>query len=233
MNNCDGLTGEVSVTTSTLTSENVEELIFNQQGLLIRHTNRATGQSDDYSYDFDSNFGFKLTNKTDSHGKLVSYITKWNDDGSLAEIRGSDNSRIVYLDSEEFYKKITHYKGSSVIKTDCYDDKYRLVKTILPNNVTIEYGYNPQGDVISMMKIQGTNVTDQSSFDYDYEENVETGRHWVTKTQFDDTRILQTKVRHFYQTTARLQSDNRIKYEIDWNFDKEPTIVTDKNLLRN
>ena len=233
MNNCDGLTGEVSVTTSTLTSENVEELIFNQQGLLIRHTNRATGQSDDYSYDFDSNFGFKLTNKTDSHGKLVSYITKWNDDGSLAEIRGSDNSRIVYLDSEEFYKKITHYKGSSVIKTDCYDDKYRLVKTILPNNVTIEYGYNPQGDVISMMKIQGTNVTDQSSFDYDYEENVETGRHWVTKTQFDDTRVLQTKVRHFYQTTARLQSDNRIKYEIDWNFDKEPTIVTDKNLLRN
>ena len=46
MNNCDGLMGEVSVTTSSAGSDNEEEFVFNQQGLLIRHANRATGQSE-------------------------------------------------------------------------------------------------------------------------------------------------------------------------------------------
>ena len=225
MNNCDGLMGEVSLTTSTITSEEVEEYVFNQQGLLIRQANRATGKSDDYAYDFDSTFGFKLVSKTDSRGKSVYYTTKWDDYGSLAEIKGSDNSRIVYLDDMEFYKKIMYYKGPTLVKTDCYDNNYRLVKTVLPSNVYIQYSYNPQGDVTSMMKIHGESMVEENTFDYDYEENAQTGRHWVTKSQYNETKSVLTKVRHFYQTTSRVQSDIRLKYEIDWNFESEPTIV--------
>ena len=231
MNNCDGLTGEVSVTTTAASgSENVEEYVFNQQGLLIRHANRATGQSEDYSYDFDPTFGFKMVSKTDARGKMVSYSTKWNDDGSLAEIKGSDGSRMVYLYSEEYFKKIVHYKGNSVVKTDCFDSNFRLVKTILTGNVTVDYWYNPQGDVSSMTKMRGEDVLEENTYEYDYEENSETGRHWTSKSQFNDNnKLLQTKVRHFYQTTYRLQSNSNPHFEIDWNFEDDPVIVNDKN----
>lgn len=232
MNSCDGLTGEVTLTTSSVGSESEEKLIFNQQGLLIRRFNLSTGQSDDYTYDFDSSFGFKLISKTDTHGKMVSYTTKWNDNGSLAEVKGSDGSRVVYLDSEEYWKKIMYYKGTGLIRTDCYDNKYRLVKSLLPNNVTIEYGYNPQGDVTSMMRIRGTEVIEECTYEYDYYENPETGRHWSTMSQFKDAKLMLTKVRHFYQTVNRVQSDSRQHYEIDWNFENEPVIVSEKDLQR-
>ena len=233
MNNCDGLMGEVSVTTSSMSSENQEEYVFNQQGLLIRHANRATGQSEDYTYDFDPSFGFKLIYKTDAHGRNVNYTTKWNDDGSLAEIKGSDGSRIEYLDSEECFKKILHYKGNSLVKTDCFDSNYRLVKSILPGNQTVEYWYNPQGDVSAMNKMHGDNIVEESTFEYDYEENAETGRHWVSKSQYNENnKLVLTRVRHFYQTTNRLQADVRQRYEIDWNFENEPVAVRDKGLAR-
>lgn len=232
MNNCDGLTGEVTLTTSSVGTENEEQYVFNQQGLLIRHLNRATGQSDDYAYDFDSSFGFELVSKTDTHGKMINYTTKWNDDGTLSEVKGSDGSRIVYLDSEEYLKKIMYYKGTTVIKTDCYDKNYRLVKTLLPNNVTVDYNYNPQGDVTAMMKMKGIEVAEESTYGYDYEENIETGRHWVSKSQFNDSKLVQSKVRHFYQTTYRVQADLRQYFEIDWNFENEPTIVNEKDLPR-
>ncbi len=234
MNGCDGLQGEVSVTTTNPNgSENVEEFVFNQQGLIIRHANRATNQSEDYAYDFDSTFGFKMVSKTDARGRTVNYQTKWNDDGSLAEIKGSDGSRIVYMDSEECFKKVLHYKGNSVVKTDCFDSHYRLVKSILSGNQTVEYWYNPQGDVSSMTKMHGTDIVEENTFEYDYEENTETGRHWVSKTQFNsNNKVVQTRVRHFYQTINRVQSDARQYFEIDWNFENEPTAVSDKDLPR-
>lgn len=230
MNNCDGLMGEVTVTTSSTGAENVEEFVFNQQGLLIRHVNRATGQSEDYAYDFDPYFGFKMISKTDAHGRAVGYMTKWNDDGTLAEIKGSDGSRIVYPYSEEYFKQIIYYKGNSVVKTDCYDSNYRLVKTILPGNQSIEYWYNPQGDVSSMTKMKGSEVVETSTYEYEYEENPEMGRRWITKTQYNDNnKLVQTKVRHFYQMTNRVQSDVRPHYELDWNFENEPSLVNMPN----
>lgn len=234
MMGCDGLLGEVTVTTTSTGTENLEQLVFNQQGLLIRHANRATGQSEDYVYDFDPIFGFKMLSKTDAKGRTVTYATRWNYDGSLSEIIGSDGSRMVYHDSDEYMKKIMHYKGKSLVKTDYFDGNYRLVKSLLPGNQEVGYGYNPQGDVSSMTKMQGTDVKEQNSYEYEYEENPETGRHWITRTQYNGSnKIVQTKVRHFYQTIYRIQSDGRQQYKIDWNFESEPEVVKGEDITRN
>ena len=173
-----------------------------------------------------------MVSKTDAHGRSVTYTTKWYDDGSLAEISGSDGSKIVYLNSDECFKKIMYYKGNTVVKTDSYDDHYRLVKSSLTGNQTLTYGYNPQGDVSSMTKMHGTETVEENTFEYDYEENTGTGRHWTTKTQYNENnKVVKTTVRHFYQTTNRVQSDTRQYYEIDWNFEEAPVIVKDKNKL--
>jgi len=73
--------------------------------------------------------------------------------------------------------------------------------------------------------MQGMDISEMYTYDYEYEENANTGRHWTTRTQYNGSNTVMTRVRHFYQTTSRVQSDELLKYEIDWNFDNEPAIV--------
>lgn len=218
MNDCDGLTGTVRISTSTEYTEDSEELFeFNAQGLMTSHYSSKTGLQEYYSYSFDPERGFMLDSKTDINDKMVTYTTSWGFMGALAEIKGSDGSRISYGYSDDYFKKLTYYKGNTLIKTDYYDSDYRLVKSVRPGNVTIEYERNEKGDVVSMAKKRGSMVMEETTYQYEYGTKGDAKNLPLRIFQYNNGNFVLVKDRSFYQTTDRVLCTGNGGIAINWH----------------
>lgn len=218
MMDCDGLTGSVKILTRTEYTDDSEELLdFNSQALMTSRYNSKTGIQESYSYTFDQDHGFILDSKTDANGKTVTYTTSWGFMGALAEIKGSDGSRINYGYSDDFYKKITYYNGNTLVKTDYYDSNYRLIKSVRPGNVTIEYERNNMGDVVSMTKKRGSTTLEETTYQYEYGTKGDAKNLPIRISQYNNGNYVLAKDRTFYQITDRVLLSGDNGKTIDWH----------------
>lgn len=216
VNNCDGLVGRVEENIdSEYAYDGTEYFNFNKQGLLTNYYNSRTDVSEQYDYDFDPDHGFVLLSKTDASGKTITYTTQWDIGGSLREIRGSDGSRYVY--SMDYYNQISYYKGSTFVKTDNYDSRYRLIESKRSGGIVIEYEYNQEGDVISMTKKRGNTALEETTYEYSYSSGAGASRQWTTMWQYNNGSLVVIKHRQFNDTVDRVQSVNHRTYKIDWS----------------
>ena len=212
MMGCDGLTGNVNISTSINGTESEEGLVFNRQGLLTSHYHSRSGRNETFYYEFDATNGLTMASKTDEKGNTVSYSTKWNEKGEISEIKGSDGSRIVYTDDPEHWKKASYYKGSNLVKTDYLGFRYRLEKSQRNGGITIVYEYNSEGDVKSIHKQRGNTIMETTTYEYSYDTDAKAGRLWNTMWQYNNGNQLLTKRRRFTQTTHRVRSDTVNSY---------------------
>ena len=209
---CDGLTGNVNISTNANETESEERLVFNRQGLLTSHYHSRSGRNETFYYEFDATNGFKIASKTDEGGNSISYSTKWNESGEISEIKGSDGSRIVYTDDPEYWKKASYYKGSNLVKTDYFGFRYRLEKSQRSGGITIVYEYNSDGDVKSMHKQRGSTIMETTTYEYSYDTDARAGRLWSTLWQYNNGNLLLMKHRRFTQTTNRVRSNAMNSY---------------------
>lgn len=197
----DGLIGQVEISTTISGSENTEELLFTQQGLLKTHINSRNGRRDEYQYTFDAIHGFQLMSKTDNKGNTVRYTMKYDDQGLVSEITASDGDKIVYSFDDGRIDKVSYINGGKVIKTDYYSSHYRIVKSVR-EGVTILYKYNDEGDVVSLSKQKNGVVLETTTYEYEYN----TDKLWTRMIQYNNGNYFLTKYRQFNQSTNRLQS---------------------------
>lgn len=213
----DGLIGTVRVSIdSEYANDGEERLEFNSQGLLTRHYNSRTGLNDDYTYDFDPQYGFMLVSKNDASSKTVTYTTQWGFDGSLKEIKGSDGSRYVYSYDGE-YPMVSYYMGSSLVKKDSYDSNYCLVESVRSGNIVLKYEHNNYGDVIMMTKMRGGVALEETTYEHYYTSGAGNSHQWTEMSQYNNGSFVVSKSRSFYNTVDRVQSTSRKSYNIDWN----------------
>lgn len=214
MMDCDGLIGNVNISTSINGTDSEEELEFNRQGLLTRHYHSRSGRNETFRYEFDPTNGFTIMSKSDGNGYVVNYSTKWNEKGEIVEIKGSDGTRIIFSDDAEYWKKVTHYKGSSVMKTDYYGSRFRLEKSQRNGGIVIAYETNSDGDVKTMHKQRGNTIMETTTYEYNYEVKAGDGRVWSTMWQYNNGSQVLTKHRRFSQTVNRVQSDSMRSYNL-------------------
>ena len=216
MNGCDGLLGKVVLSTSTDFNENTEVMIFNDQGLMVRHYNAATGIDDRYSYGFDPDNGFVLLSKTQKNGHVVKYVTKWNDEGDLLEVAGSDGSVMAYSRDFDYLKKVVQYNGKTPVRTDYYDVDFRIGKSVRSGNITVTYRYNSEGDLEAFFKKRGKAVTDSTTYEFGYVEHDGIGKLWQWRNQYNNDKKEVTKYRKFNKTIDKVTCDTYNVYEVDW-----------------
>ncbi len=210
MNGCEGLTGRVSTTHNQHGEDIQEVMVFNQQGLLSHHSHSKSGLSDSFEYVFDDAHGYQLVKKTDNNrGRTVTYTTKYNDDGALSEISGSDGSKIRYSYNGYQLSKVTYLQGAATERTDYYDSRNLVEKSVRSGN-TIVYEYNNQGDAISMKKMKGSTVMSTSIYEYEYPNN---GILWQRMSQYNDGNYLLTKYRSF--ELPEIAEDDESSYSND------------------
>ncbi|MBQ1746015.1 MAG: hypothetical protein II043_01895 [Muribaculaceae bacterium] len=102
MKGYDGALGKVLLTDELASADDEEIMIFNDQGLLVRHYDSRRGINDTYTYGFDPEKGFELKSKVDAKGNTVNYSTKWNEYGDILEIAGSDGTTYGYSSDYEY-----------------------------------------------------------------------------------------------------------------------------------
>ena len=216
MKGCDGLLGMVTTATSPDMLQDEEVMIFNDQGLLVRHYSASEGINDRYHYGFDPEKGFVLLSKTTASGKVVTYVTKWNELGEILEVAGNDGSIINYARDIDYMKRVMHYKGRSVVRTDYYDNEFKLDKSVLSGNMTLSYEYNLDGDRMAVFKHRGKAVTDSTIYEYGYTDQGAGGRIWKRKNQSNNGTMQPTRYRQYRKTIDKIFGNSYNAYAIDW-----------------
>ena len=181
------LTGTIVQTSLKDGIENKEIISYNNQGLLVFHSNTKSGHKIQYYYKYIADKGFEYDSKIDERGKVVKYSTSYNN-GRISEIIGSDGSKIVYSYQDNTLKSITHYFADKVLYVDYYDvHKYCTTR----NDIQISYEYNSMGDVVSLTKTNNNVVLEKTTYSYEYDE----GGEWILMKQYNDGTLFITKTR--------------------------------------
>jgi len=222
MKGCDGLMGRVFLASSPDMLQDEEVMIFNDQGLLVRHYRPDEGINDRYYYVFDPDYGFMLQSKVMASGKVVSYSSKWNEQGDIVEVAGSDGSIQGYSRDYEYLKKVMQFKGRTVTRTDYYDQEFKLDKSVLSGNMTMSYHYNLDGDRTAVYKRRGKSVVDSTTYQYGYVDRGTTGRLWEWKNQSNNGKLQPTRYRQFDRTFDKIHCDAYSAYTIDWYDEPQP-----------
>ena len=222
MNGCANLTGRI-ITTHSQHGEDIQEImVFNQQGLLNQHTHSKTGLSESFVYVFDNTHGYQLSKKINNkRGGTITYTTTYNNDGALAEIVGSDGSKIRYTFDGCQLNKITYLRGNITERTDYYNSKSLIEKSTRGGN-TIVYEYNTMGDAICIKKIKGSAILSTSTYEYEYPD----GMPWQCMSQYNDGNYLLTKKRNYEtsQTTEQKKSLSESKEQLSDNNRKNTSL---------
>ena len=216
MKGYDGALGKVLLTDESASQDDEEIMIFNDQGLMVRHFDSRKKINDSYTYGFDPEKGFVLLSKVDAKGNTVTYTTKWNEFGDILEIAGSDGTTYGYTSDYEYMKRVARYNGRKPIRTDYYNNNFRIDKAVLAGNVNLVYRYNDDGDVAAIYKKKGKNRQDSTTYEYDYlDRNDMAGRTWFKKMRYDNGK---------YQTTI-YRSDGRNGERVACNTNSDSTII--------
>jgi formylglycine-generating enzyme required for sulfatase activity len=219
MKGYDGALGKVLLTDESASQDDEEIMIFNDQGLMVRHFDSRKKINDSYTYGFDPEKGFVLLSKVDAKGNTVSYATKWNEYGDILEIAGSDGTTYGYTSDYEYMKRVARYNGRKPIRTDYYNNNFRIDKSVLAGNVNLVYRYNDDGDVAAIYKKKGKNRQDSTTYEYDYlDRNDMAGRTWFKKMRYDNgkyqTTIYRNDGRNGERVACNTHSDSTV---IDWS----------------
>ena len=217
MKGCDGLLGKVVLASSPDMLQEEEIMIFNDQGLLVRHYNPSQGINDRYYYGFDPENGFMLQSKASASGKVVNYVTKWNEEGDMLEVAGSDGSILGYARDYDYMKRVIHFKGRSPVRTDYYNNDFKLDNSVLSGNISITYEYNLDGDRVAVYKRKGKAVVDSTIYQYGYDADGTSGRLWNWKNQSNNGKLQATRYRKYSKAIDKVFSDSYNAYSIDWN----------------
>ena len=216
MKGCDGLLGKVVLASSPDMLQEEEIMIFNDQGLLVRHYNPSQGINDRYFYGFDPEHGFMLQSKASASGKVVNYVTKWNEEGDMLEVAGSDGSILGFARDYDYMKRVIHFKGRNPVRTDYYSNEFKLDKSVLSGNMTISYEYNLDGDRAAVYKRKGNAVVDSTTYQYGYDANGASGRLWNWKNQSNNGKLQATRYRKYNNTIDKVFGNSYNAYSIDW-----------------
>ena len=216
MKGCDGLLGKVVLASSPDMLQEEEIMIFNDQGLLVRHYNPSQGINDRYFYGFDPEHGFMLQSKASASGKVVNYVTKWNEEGDMLEVAGSDGSILGFARDYDYMKRVIHFKGRNPVRTDYYSNEFKLDKSVLSGNMTISYEYNLDGDRAAVYKRKGNAVVDSTTYQYGYDANGTSGRLWNWKNQSNNGKLQATRYRKYNNTIDKVFGNSYNAYSIDW-----------------
>ena len=216
MKGCDGLLGKVVLASSPDMLQEEEIMIFNDQGLLVRHYNPSQGINDRYFYGFDPENGFMLQSKASASGKIVNYVTKWNEEGDMLEVAGSDGSILGFARDYDYMKRVIHFKGRNPVRTDYYSNEFKLDKSVLSGNMTISYEYNLDGDRAAVYKRKGNAVVDSTTYQYGYDANGTSGRLWNWKNQSNNGKLQATRYRKYNNTIDKVFGNSYNAYSIDW-----------------
>jgi len=216
MKGCDGLLGKVVLASSPDMLQEEEIMIFNDQGLLVRHYNPSQGINDRYFYGFDPENGFMLQSKASASGKVVNYVTKWNEEGDMLEVAGSDGSILGFARDYDYMKRVIHFKGRNPVRTDYYSNEFKLDKSVLSGNMTISYEYNLDGDRAAVYKRKGNAVVDSTNYQYGYDANGTSGRLWNWKNQSNNGKLQATRYRKYNNTIDKVFGNSYKAYLIDW-----------------
>ena len=216
MKGCDGLLGKVVLASSPDMLQEEEIMIFNDQGLLVRHYNPSQGINDRYFYGFDPENGFMLQSKASASGKVVNYVTKWNEEGDMLEVAGSDGSILGFARDYDYMKRVIHFKGRNPVRTDYYSNEFKLDKSVLSGNMTISYEYNLDGDRAAVYKRKGNAVVDSTTYQYGYDANGASGRLWNWKNQSNNGKLQATRYRKYNNTIDKVFGNSYNAYSIDW-----------------
>ena len=219
MKGYDGALGKVLLTDESASQDDEEIMIFNDQGLMVRHFDSRKKINDSYTYGFDPEKGFVLLSKVDAKGNTVSYATKWNEYGDILEIAGSDGTTYGYTSDYEYMKRVARYNGRKPIRTDYYNNNFRIDKSVLAGNVNLVYRYNDDGDVAAIYKKKGRNRQDSTTYEYDYlDRNDMAGRTWFKKMRYDNgkyqTSIYRSDSNNGERVACYTNSDSSM---IDWS----------------
>ena len=219
MKGYDGALGKVLLTDESASQDDEEIMIFNDQGLMVRHFDSRKKINDSYTYGFDPEKGFVLLSKVDAKGNTVSYATKWNEYGDILEIAGSDGTTYGYTSDYEYMKRVARYNGRKPIRTDYYNNNFRIDKSVLAGNVNLVYRYNDDGDVAAIYKKKGRNRQDSTTYEYDYlDRNDMAGRTWFKKMRYDNGKYQTTIYRSDSNNGERVASyTNSDSSMIDWS----------------
>lgn len=219
MKGYDGALGKVLLTEESASPDDEEIMIFNDQGLLVRHYDSRRGINDTYTYGFDPEKGFELKSKVDAKGNTVNYSTKWNEYGDILEIAGSDGTTYGYSSDYEYLKRVVRYNGRKPVRTDLYNNDFRIDKSVLSGNVNLVYRYNQDGDVVAIYKKKSRNGQDSTTYEYDYlDRNDIAGRVWLQKTRYDNGKKQSTIYRNDSKNGERVACNANIDSTvIDWS----------------
>ena len=220
MMGCDGLTGRVDLASDSEMRQDLEVMVFNDQGLLVRHFDSRNGTNDTYTYDFNPEKGFELISKTDANGKVVKYTTKWNEVGDMLEVSGSDGSMIGYARDYDYLKRVTHFSGRKPVKTDYYDNSFMIDKSVM-GNTNLSYYYNSDGDLAAVYKTKGKNTTDSTIYEYRYSGNKKGNRLWTWRQISNNGKAQTPRYRQFDKGGDKALCNGSIEYSIDWK--EEPS----------
>ena len=219
MKGYDGALGKVLLTDESASADDEEIMIFNDQGLLVRHYDSRRGINDTYTYGFDPEKGFELKSKVDAKGNTVNYSTKWNEYGDILEIAGSDGTIYGYSSDYEYLKRVVRYNGRKPVRTDLYNNDFRIDKSVLSGNVNLVYRYNQDGDVAAIYKKKSRNGQDSTTYEYDYLDRYDmAGRVWLQKTRYDNGKKQTTIYRNDSKNGERVACNaNNDSTVIDWS----------------
>ena len=216
---CDGLVGRVTLASDPTMRLDLEEMIFNDQGLLVRHYDLRRGLNDTYTYGFDEKNGFELESRTDASGKVINYVTKWNEVGDILEVAGSDGSMIGYSRDYDYLKRVIHYNGRKVVKTDYYDDSFKIDKSVISSNVSVSYLYNRAGDLVAAYKRNGKTVTDSTIYKYGYADSGSVNQMWIWKVQTNNGNVQPMRYRLFDTCRDKVVASTPRHYSVDWQLE--------------
>lgn len=219
MKGYDGALGKVLLTDEQASQDDEEIMIFNDQGLMVRHYDSRKGTNDTYTYGFDPEKGFVLQSRVDANGKTTSYVTKWNEYGDILEIAGSDGLSYGYSNDYEHMRCVARYNGRKPVRTDYYNNDFRIDKSVLSGNVNLVYRYNDDGDVAGIYKKKGRHGQDSTTYEYDYLDRYDmAGRPWFKRMRYDNgkyvTTISRSDGKNGERVTCNTSNDSTL---IDWS----------------
>ena len=219
MKGFDGALGKVLLTDESASQEDEEIMIFNDQGLMVRHYDSRKGTNDSYTYGFDPEKGFVLQSKTDAKGNVINYVTKWNEYGDILEIAGSDGNTYGYTSDYEHMKCVARYNGRKPVRTDYYNNDFRIEKSVVSGSANLVYRYNDDGDVAAIYKKKGRSGQDSTTYEYDYVDRYDmAGRLWFKKMRYDNGKYQTTIYRSDSKNGERVVCNtNNDSTKIDWS----------------
>ena len=212
---CDGLIGRVDFASDAEMHQDLEVMIFNDQGLLVRHYDSRSGLDDTYAYNFNPENGYELISKTDAHGKVVKYSTKWNEVGDMLEVAGSDGSMIGYARDYDYVKRVIHFNGRKPVKTDYYDNSFMIDKSVA-GNTNLSYYYNSDGDIAAVYRTKGKATTDSTTYEYGYSDHGHVNKLWSWKIVSNNGKAQPARYRQFYKSINKTLNNGSHDYSIDW-----------------